>query len=1817
LHIPNATYSHCQAQSETADFIPPARLPNGADNATLQREFFFAGGTAMRGLWRRTLAAVCFCLFTIAAAQGLSAAPFDSLKTDATNYLDGLRKAAPPDPKGDARKLAARKAEHDGEAALKAGDPAKAISFFEQALALGVPPFNSALKLSEAWATRTPPAPDRALHAAYMAVLNAPNIGAAGAAWWRIADLYDRQNAPRQARDALLSLARKVKDDPQGDKALLLTQREGLPARLLETRRKLGLSVTGLRAESDGERPRLCLSFDEPLFTGAKIRFEDFVALTPPPGELIADAEASRLCLSGVRHGMIYKVAVRPGIPAMDGVTLKEGFTSEVVIPDRAPSLAFRGAGRILPRVGSEGVPFTAVNVERVAVKIYRINDRGLVPYLRERYMGDTTGSAEADYIADNHGELTWKGEMSVPTTPNKEVVAAIPFAHAVPKPQPGYYAVVIDALGVSENQKSWEKAAQWLQVTDIGLTAMRGEDGMNVFARSLSAALPMPGVTLALVARNNEELARVAADAQGRATFPPGLFKAEGGRTPYAVMAYAGDDFVSLDITQPGFDLSDRGVGGRPQPGPLDAYVYADRGVYRQGETVNLTALLRDDLTQGVEGFPLTVKVLRPNGNEYFSKTVPTAPGGVVTLAVPLSATAPLGGWRVSVLADPNRPPVGSGRFLVEDFVPERLAVELESSAPWLGEDEVAFSLTTRARFLYGAPAAGLAGTAEMRVEADPAPFPGYADYAFGVPGENLPGEAENLVFEDTDAQGVSTLAVDLGQLPDVSVPLRAKFSIAVMEPGGRPAKASAVYPIRRQPVALGLKLDNNAARLKEGEKLRFIAVALGRDGKPKARGSVNWRLIRERADFQWFFENGRYQYKAVRNDEPMADGRIAIPAVAPVFVDVAAPGGRTLPVGRYRLEIADGEHAAAASAKRFVVGWEPPEDPADTPDALEVTVDKPAYRAGEAAQIRITPPFAGQLMLTVATDRLHHVLNMAIPAEGTTVKVPVDALRWGPGAYVTATVYRPPQQGKDRQPVRAVGLAWVAVDPAERTLKVDLSAKVDLASPARPRGPQTVTVKVVGDDGKPPAEATYLTLAAVDEGILRLTRFNSPNPARHFFGKRALGVDIRDDYGRLIQPFDGPLGTLRQGGDSSDAGLPALPFKMVSLFQGPIKLDADGAAQVTYNLPDFNGELRLMAVAFSGKRLGSASQPLTVRDPMTAEAYLPRFLAPGDTARAAITLHNIEAAAGRYAVNLTGADGLSVANGAFEATLKPGQRETFAVNLTAGDGTGVGHATLKVAGPAGFAVERGYDLTVRSPRPVERTASAGKLEPGQELKLSKADLAAYRPDSAALSAGFSAVAPFDVTGTLRALYRYPYGCVEQTVSTALPLLAVERLEKTLGAPKPDVAAADRVQQAISSLLDRQRYDGSFSRWGGSDADAQEWLTAYVAEFLVRAKQAGRFVPDAPLRELLKHLEGVTLDGGTEAADLAARAYGLHVLTLAGGGQSAGAARYFHDAYLDKLPTALAKAQVGAALARFGDRMRAEHAFEKAAAGLNRKYWAQDYGSSVRDAAAIIRLAEEVGMLAPYLDRLLARLPANDTAAHRTTTQEQAWLLLAADALAGKEGRPGLQLAVTGATLKGRDPAGVSPDAAQLAAGVRVVNNGPAPVWRTVSLSGVPLAPPAAREENMTLKRLFFDRQGKPLDPANLKQNSVFVVVLEGASSAGVDHEAMLTQPLPAGWEVDRALTNEDRGEGTTMPWLAELSQVAASQARDDRFNAAVDIPATEPKFRVAFTLRAVTPGSFELPGASVEDMYQPRFSARLGWGRATVEPAKGEPAR
>ncbi|MEZ5584486.1 MAG: alpha-2-macroglobulin family protein [Candidatus Competibacteraceae bacterium] len=384
----------------------------------------------------------------------------------------------------------------------------------------------------------------------------------------------------------------------------------------------------------------------------------------------------------------------------------------------------------------------------------------------------------------------------------------------------------------------------------------------------------------------------------------------------------------------------------------------------------------------------------------------------------------------------------------------------------------------------------------------------------------------------------------------------------------------------------------------------------------------------------------------------------------------------------------------------------------------------------------------------------------------------------------------------------------------------------------------------------------------------------------------------------------------------------------KTVALFSGPVQVDAQGQARIPLELPDFNGELRVMAVAWDQNRLGHADTPLLVRDPLVIQAYLPRFLAPEDLSQLSLNVQNLSAAPGDYHIRL-GASGTVALDGETDFV--------FAVTDTANQSTerlnyplrglepGVGRIALQVSGPD-FSLQRNWEITVRPTQAIVTERRASRLPPGETLAVNSALLQNYLPDTGRVQLSFATRPNLDVPGLLAQLDRYPYGCVEQTTSRALPLLYFNQVAQNWGSDG-QADLRDRVQQAVQRILAMQRYEGGFGLWN-ADSPAEQWLSAYAMDFLNRAKQERYLVPESAYRQGLNWLKEGLADTDTSKQALVSKVYALYVLARAEQA-TLGDLRYLHDNNLHDIPTVLGRAQLGTALARYGEMGRAREAFE------------------------------------------------------------------------------------------------------------------------------------------------------------------------------------------------------------------------------------------------------------------------------------------------
>lgn len=1560
-----------------------------------------------------------------------------------------------------------------------------------------------------------------------------------------------------------------------------------------------GFRFRETKVDSDATRPRACFVFTEGLRTG-RTDFAPYIRQTGVNAPPIT-VEDRQICVDGLRHGERYTFQLREGLPSsIPGETLTRNVDVTVYVRDRTPAVRFTGRSYVLPRTGQRGLPVVTVNLQSVDVEIIRMGDRSIAQTIQEEFPKPLE-SYEMQQLISERGISVWKGQLETENRLNADVTTALPVDEAVRTLEPGVYVVTAKPTNAQrrtdDDDGSNGRVAQWFIVSDLGLTALSGVDGVHGYVHSLNSAKPLADVEVRLIARNNEVLGTSRTDASGHVRFAPGLTRGEGSQAPsLLVAATAQGDYSFLNLRQPAFDLSDRGVAGREVTGPLDAFLVPERGIYRPGETVYLTTLLRDAKGDAVPNLPLTLIVERPDGVEYRRIVTQDQGAGARAVPIPIVSSAPTGTWRVRAITDPRSPTAGEVRFMVEDFVPDRIAFELAPTEQRLTRD-APFGATVDARYLFGMPGAGLAIEGEVVMETTPS-LPDFPGFRFGLGDEEPKRDREPLPDGlVTDDAGKASIAARLPRMEDTTRPLSARLQVRVAEPGGRAVERTATVPVLPGTPLIGVKPLFDGDRVSENDTASFELITVAADGRTRRSAQLSWQLLRLETRWIWTRGTSGWASQAVVSTRRVADGEVQATASG-----AAARIGAPVPWGRYRLEVtAGGDVAGPTTTVLFEAGYGAG-GTADTPDVLEMSLDKPSYVSGETMTVSVNARFAGSATVAVMGDRLLAERTVDVPQGRSTIQVPVGT-DWGSGAYATVFMRRPLDAAASRMPGRAIGLAWFGIDTAERRLKVTLEAPEKMA----PRTALRVPVKV---EGLAPGDQAFVTVAAVDLGILTITNYQPPKPDEHYLGQRRLSAEVRDLYGLLIDGMSAVRGSIRSGGDGPSNRFSGAPpaQQPLSLFSGILTVGPDGTAEAVFDIPDFNGTVRLMAMAWTAKKHGSASRDVIARDPVVVTATLPRVLGHADSATARLDFVNAEGPAGAYRVTVRPEGPLRL--GQSQATVQLGAnggRGAVSLPLSA-SGLGVGHLNVQLTGPNGLDVTSRYALGVRPALPDITRRTVMTMEPGQSVSVSSDLLGDFLAGSARVAVSVSPSTAIDVPGLILALDRYPFGCTEQITSRALPLLYLDVLAAAEGGLGLETPVRERITDSIERILSRASGSGSFGLWSaGSNEDA--WLDAYVTDFLSRAKEKGYGIPTTAFNLAIERLRTLVVStngvGDNKGMDLA---YAHYVLARNGRG-SLSELRWLADTQLNEIATPVARGQLGAALALMGDMGRAERVMASAVTMLTARGQVDmgrfDYGSRLRDAAALMALGVEARVtrrIVADAQRVVEDLRART---RYLSTQEKVWLVLAAQALIEDAKR--IRLDVGGSAHEGALARTIRSD--ELGSGLALRNTGPEAVRAVVSVTGTPATPEPAAANGFTLQRRYMTLTGQPADITRVAQGTRLVVVLQVTEAAPQLGQIMLVDRLPAGFEIDNPSLIAS-AETSALKWLpAESVQPDYKAFRDDRFMAAYSrTSGANGTWQAAYMIRAVTPGRYLVPPATIEDMYRPERAARTAVGQTEV---------
>jgi uncharacterized protein YfaS (alpha-2-macroglobulin family) len=1530
------------------------------------------------------------------------------------------------------------------------------------------------------------------------------------------------------------------------------------------------LRVVSVSPRSEKGQARIDIEFSAPV-SAAAVR--ELLTLAPDT-PLSISAHGRTASLSGkLEPGGTRILRIAKGLRAEDGAVLETAFEQTLRMPDLPPGVDFSAEGMFLPRQGQGLLEVEYVNTDTVELTVSRVFPNNLSAMFQDYGYSIFDGGAAQDSVPYHLGSEIHRETFSVTTPPNTVQKRTLSMSELIPDQRPGLYKLGLNL------PSDYRGVTRWVLRTDIGLVAKEDKAGFLVWTSSVSDLRAMEGVELTLVSFKNQVLGTARTNFEGLARIAYTGHDDELG-SPAMILARYGDDFsfIFLDrfrIDTTGLNVSGVSIGAAG----LQAYLYGKRDIYRPGETLDGALLVRDGRIGTPPDLPVTLEQRDPEGRLLRTLSL-VLDRGMAGFSLDIPDWSLTGNYLLQAFSGGQV--IGSYSYQVEEFIPDRLSVEI-ASPETTGRPGASLPFEVVSRYLFGPPASNLGVTAKARLlAADFAPK-GFEAYSFGDPGRTFEPLALLSTEGRLDSDGRVSLSVDIPLDLKPPLALWAEFTGRVREQGGRGVTARKRIPVHAYALYPGIKRPDSI-ELEPRKTAVFEFVTVSPEGKQVAHPELVATLFQDQWQTVMRKTQSGFSYESVRNPVEISTQRVK-PGEGGGSFSVMPPD-----YGSYRVRLSDPAGGAVSELEFYCGGWGYSPWAVKNPARLELVTNKEGYQAGETASVQIRSPFAGKALVTVESRNVEFLQIVELDGNTGQIRIPVRE-EWQPGAYITATLIR---RGTDIAPGsagRAFGAAPLFVD----SLSNRMSVQVDAPAEVRPLTDLAIRVQA--------EPQSRVTVAVVDEGIMQLAGGKNPDPFAHFYAKRALDVISFDNFAFMF-PHVGAARPLAGGGDDLGGASAFMRtegirrVKPVTFWSGVLDTGGSGSIIHRVSLPDFQGALRIVAVGNKDKRFGASTAMTRVRTPLVLTPTLPRFLSLGDEIEIPLTLRNDTPSAASFSIEatVTGPAALGAMPGPL--TLEPGREDTVYLPLRCGMEEGKITLSFTATG-GGETATAGEELDQRSPLPVVRTMQTTVLDAGSgEIGAPVAD--GVLPGSVRRTVRLSTRPLLRFSGHLETLLGYPHGCAEQTVSKAFPLLHFGALARELAPERFNATApAGLVQTAIRRLQTMQTASGGYAFWPGS-SEPDPWVSAYVCHFLLEARQAGHTIPERMLDSAYYYLGSLTNpEPGSSDQKVEQAAYALYVLAL-GKKADLGSQDYLRATFNKSLGGVARTLLAGAYLETSNHGAGFELLHTAPAIDDSRRESGGNLGSGLRDRALIALVLLKNMPDDPRLPELMTRLGADLDGSRWHSTQEASLAFMALGKYLGllDDSRP------FAGTLAWPEGGQVFADT-KLFTREGIVTSGAitldkTPSDRTVFASVLTSATPGADahaplSQGLEVEQTLLREDGRILEENSVRQGELVVMRTRVRSTSGAVDNVVVQSLLPAGLEVEnpRLATTE------RLDWMGGEAPLEGHQdLRDDRVLVFTSLDGNGWKTGYS-VLRAVTPGRFTLPPAQAEVMYIPSLRA------------------
>lgn len=1480
-----------------------------------------------------------------------------------------------------------------------------------------------------------------------------------------------------------------------------------------------------------------------------------------------------------------------------ESLRYKKKVNHDVIVYEKEPSVEVVGRGPIVPIFGKRTLPISTMNVEQVSVEVLKVTDPAML--LNSAHYSESPGRWDLRQLTKATTPITHLNFDILKTEKNTSQYTELLLPKSL---ESGWYLLAIKPTGNFDYNS--EKVLQ-VALTDIGIQAKVFPNSLSVQLSSLSNSAPIQQASVSIYHKDGKQTV---------------LGQVEGSLGDFSYTVKQGDilsvkegkQISYLPLRELPLDLSDYAVSGR-QYQDIEVFSYSNRDLFRPGEQLPLNLLLRNNDGQLVQDINnLFIEYIKPDQTVARSRWLKQKEvKGYYQDKYQIPANAPMGKWTAQIkLHKDAKKPIGKFVFNVNEFVPERMDLTVDL-AKKITPNAKQVAVNLHGKYLFGAPASK--NTIKISSHYQPTHYfdTPYRDYyvgqSFSISSWNDVPSVNDIIL---DNNGQHTLSLPLLKPSLMKSPVNARFTFELLETGGATISRSQKRQLWSDKPIAGIKSPSD--EIDSYSDVLFEFALLTASGDALISGEIDYTLERNMGGYYWVYnESSGWSIRGDNEWRPVSSERITTEA------------GKTSPIslnvewGRYRITLTTKD--GVTTRLPFWAGWSKDSTTQPVkPNQLSITLDKKRYQAGDDVAVTIFSKQAGQLQLNLDANKTLQSQIHNITSGKNTFIMAINKEIDRHDLYLTATLVSTPgstgDKSKTRLPQRFFAIAPVLLDRSDRVLPVAIEHNEKLLPL------ETASIKVKLD--KPTTEPTWVTVSLVDRGIINLANYHIPQVAPWFFEHRRYQGDVIDLYAHFYQTRPDSFMTPHRYGGDQEMSLninndELVESKTITMMSELVQFDNNGEAMVSFDLPDYNGQAQIVAMAFNSNQFGQAESNVTIAAPIVAELSIPRFLSPTDTSQTYVEVFNTSGLSQTITTSVTVDSQLNLkGDNSFTINLKDGERHGQSVVFDIKPITGANASTtlslhISSVDEAGqtYQQTREWTIPIRSPQPVisQRElitlSTKNDKKNAHEYQLMNALWRDYLPTNDPMAlVSYSRSPQLNISDYADGLFKYPYGCAEQTTSKGMPwLLNDASLTPFKNSVRDQLTDKELVEESIAHLSTMQKANGSFSLWS-KFGDSDSWLSMYVTEYLLMANQA--FPDSVPAQMLTLTKNNLRNYIGKQNVVSPSHFYSLWL------GAKQGLVNNSHLHSADRAIAAnknthisrLSYAHIGGAYLLNGRQRSGEYFLNKVLTEAQEKNLTSheyEYGSELRDFALTITILNDVERVIKLSNKMTIlknrlAIAAMELANKRNylSTQERIALIRAGIALSQhthdlvelsiKDQKQVAKISEKGINQK------------QLNAGAVITNTGTQSVFLQVATSG--LVKEGMIKSTLDFKeasRTYRFENGKAYNGEPLKVGEKLIVSVNYKLDQPVPL-ALLVEFIPTGFVLENPeYTNSNQIISAAK--LEKNSQWSMLEYRNDRLIASADLQKNS-MYVINYVLRAETPGLSVIPALFIEEMYQPQ---------------------